>query len=45
MFDKNSKSKRDPNSKSGVKGPRPYQGYILALIILLILVFYSVMYW
>ncbi|CAI0989223.1 Uncharacterised protein [Serratia proteamaculans] len=45
MFKKKSESKRDPNSKSGVKGPKPYQGYILALIIIIILVFYSVMYW
>lgn len=45
MTNKNSKSTRDPASKSGIKGPRPYQGYIIALIILIIVIFYSIMYW
>lgn len=45
MFKRNNKPARDPASKSGVKGPRPYQGYLIALIILLIVIFYSVMYW
>lgn len=45
MFNKKNDSTRNPASKSGEKGPRAYQGYIIALIILIMIVFYSFMYW
>ncbi len=45
MFNKKNEAQRDPASKTGLKGPRPYQGYIIAAIIVLMLLFYSVMYW
>lgn len=39
------KTNKDPGSKSGLKGPRPYQGYVIAVVILIIVIFYSIMYW
>ncbi len=45
MFKKKNESTKDPTSKSGLKGPTSYQGYIIAVIIILIVLFYSFMYW
>lgn len=39
------KPNKDPASKSGMKGPRPYHGYVIAVVILIIAIFYSIMYW
>lgn len=45
MSEKKINPSQDPASKSKVKGPRIYQGYIIAAIILIIVIIYSFMYW
>lgn len=45
MLNKKIKPPRDPASKSGIKSPKAYQSYTIALIIIIIIVFYSIMYW
>lgn len=36
---------KDPASKTGIKPPRPYQLYIIAAIVIVMVVLYVVMYW
>jgi len=45
MPERQSSKDKDPASKSKLKGPRPYQGYIIAIIIIIIAIFYSILYW
>ncbi len=45
MPERQSSKDKYPTSKSRLKGPRPYQGYSIAIIIIIIAIFYSILYW
>lgn len=45
MRDQQSETAREKSSKTGMKGPRPYYAYIIGVIVVILAILYSIMYW